>query len=62
QRNSKPKILAAECDKICPAGKSGCCCHVKEELSTHPPKKGAFPKLFDPRPSKSRKLDLSRIS
>ena len=28
QKNSKPKILAAECDKICPAGKSGCCCHV----------------------------------
>ena len=28
QRNSKPKILAAECDKICPAGKSCCCCHI----------------------------------
>ena len=24
QSNGKPKILAAECDKICPAGKSGC--------------------------------------
>ncbi|CAB4045521.1 Hypothetical predicted protein [Paramuricea clavata] len=22
------KIVAAECDKICPAGRSGCCCHV----------------------------------
>lgn len=28
QRNRKPKILAAESDKICPAGKSGCCCYV----------------------------------
>ena len=28
QRNGKPKILAAECDQICPAGKSGCCCRV----------------------------------
>ena len=28
QNSGKPKILAAECDKICPAGKSGCCCHV----------------------------------
>ena len=25
QSNGKPKILAAECYKICPAGKSGCC-------------------------------------
>ena len=25
QSNGKPKILAAECDKTCPAGKSGCC-------------------------------------
>jgi len=24
----KPKIEHAECDKSCPAGKSGCCCHV----------------------------------
>lgn len=24
----KPKIVSAECDRICPAGKSGCCCHV----------------------------------
>ena len=23
-----PKILSAVCDKICPAGHSGCCCHV----------------------------------
>lgn len=23
-----PKILSAGCDKICPAGRSGCCCHV----------------------------------
>ena len=23
-----PKILSAVCDKICPAGRSGCCCHV----------------------------------
>ena len=29
QRNGKPKILATECDKrVCPAGKSGCCCHM----------------------------------
>ena len=28
QNNGNPKILAAECDKICPARKSGCCCHV----------------------------------
>ena len=26
--NGKPKITAALCDSICPAGKSGCCCHV----------------------------------
>lgn len=26
--NGKPKIMSAQCDKICPAGKSGCCCHV----------------------------------
>ena len=26
--NGKPKITAAQCDSICPAGKSGCCCHV----------------------------------
>lgn len=26
--NGKPKIAAAQCDSICPAGKSGCCCHV----------------------------------
>lgn len=26
--NGKPKIVAAQCDSICPAGKSGCCCHV----------------------------------
>ena len=24
----KPKITSAVCDLICPAGKSGCCCHV----------------------------------
>ena len=23
-----PKILSPVCDKICPAGRSGCCCHV----------------------------------
>ena len=28
QRNGKPNILAAECDKICPAGKSVCCCRL----------------------------------
>ena len=28
QRNGKPKILVGVSDKICPAGKSGCCCHV----------------------------------
>lgn len=26
--NGKPKIVAAQCDSKCPAGKSGCCCHV----------------------------------
>ena len=26
--NGKPKIIAALCDSKCPAGKSGCCCHV----------------------------------
>ena len=26
--NGKPKITAALCDSICPAGKRGCCCHV----------------------------------
>ncbi|XP_078358664.1 uncharacterized protein LOC144643327 [Oculina patagonica] len=26
--NGKPKIIAALCDSTCPAGKSGCCCHV----------------------------------
>ena len=28
QRNGKPTILTVECDKICPAGKSGGCCRV----------------------------------
>ena len=28
QRNGKPTILTVECDKICPAGKSGGCCPV----------------------------------
>ena len=114
QRNGKPKILSAECDKICPAGKSGCCCHVMaviwklDEISrkdgvqpagkrscTSKPRKwgisgkrtvqhnpimtqklfkprlsldikgrkrrGVYPTLFDPRPSKSRKIDLESV-
>ena len=111
QNNGNPKILATECDKICPAGKSGCCCHVMaviwklDEISrkstveqvdnrscTSRPRKwgipgkrtvqhnpvmsqklfkprhasdtsgrkrrGVYPTLFDPRPSKLRKLVL----
>ena len=114
QNNGNPKILAAECDKICPAGKSGCCCHVMaviwklDELSrkntveqvdnrscTSKPRKwgipgkrtvqhnpvmsqklfkpqhasdtsgrkrrGVYPTLFDPRPSKLRKLDVESV-
>ena len=111
QNNGNPKILAAECDKICPAGKSGCCCHVTwklDELSrkntveqvdnrscTSKPRKwgipgkrtvqhnpvmsqklfkprhasdtsgrklrGVYPTLFDPRPSKLRKLDVESV-
>ena len=26
--NGKPNITAALCDSICPADKSGCCCHI----------------------------------
>ena len=29
----KPKITSAVCDLICPAGKSGCCCHVMAVIS-----------------------------
>ena len=114
QKNSNPKILAAKCDKICPAGKSGCCCHVMaviwklDEISrkttvqqvdnrscTSKPRKwgipgkrtvhhnpvmsqklfkprhasdtpgrkrrGVHPTLFDPRPSKWRKLDVESV-
>ena len=110
QRKKKPNILATECDKICPASKSGCCSHVMvviwklDEISrknvveqvdnrsfTSKPRKwgvsgertvqhnpvmsqklfkpqhesdtpgkkrrGMYPTLFDPRPSKLRKLD-----
>ena len=114
QNNGIPKILTAECDKICPAGKSGCCCHVMaviwklDEISrkntveqvdnrscTSKPRKwgipgkrtvqhnpvmsqklfkprhasdtsgrkrrGVYPTLFDPRPSKLRKLDVESV-
>ena len=114
QNNGNPKILAAECDKICPAGKSGCCCHVMpviwklDEISrkttveqvdnrscTSKPRKwgiprkrtvqhnpvmsqklfkprhasdtsgrkrrDVYPTLFDPRPSKLRKLDVESV-
>ena len=26
--NGKPKIVAVQCDSLCPTGKGGCCCHV----------------------------------
>lgn len=114
QNNGNPKILAAECDKICPAGKSGCCCHVMAVIwkldeifrkntveqvdnrsCTSKPRKwgipgkrtvqhnpvmsqklfktphasdtsrrkrrGVYPTLFDPRPSKLRKLDVESV-
>ena len=114
QNNGNSKILAAECDKICPAGKSGCCCHVMaviwklDEISRkntvqqvdnrsctskhrkwgipgkrtvqHNPvmsqklfkprhasdtsgrkRRGVYPTLFDPRPSKFRKLDTESV-
>ena len=114
QNNSNPKILAAECNKICPARKSGCCCHVMaviwklDEISrkntveqvdnrscTSKPRKwgisgkravqhnpvmsqklfktphasdtsrrkrrGVYPTLSDPRPSKLRKLDVESV-
>ena len=114
QRNGKPKILAAECDKICPAGKSGCCCRVmvviwkldeifrnkkvqptdnrgcickprkwgipRKRTVQHKPvmteklfnphhssgiqgkkRRGAYPTLFDPRQSKSRKWELESV-
>ena len=28
KQNGTPKILAAKCDRQCPASNSGCCCHV----------------------------------
>lgn len=111
-----PKILSAVCDKICPAGRSGCCCHVmaviwkldemsrnnklqkpirddractskprkwgipgKREVEHEPvmasklvkprhqsdmpcrKRRGVFPTLFDPRPSKYRKLSPEAV-
>jgi hypothetical protein len=110
------KILSSLCDKICPAGRSGCCCHVmaviwkldemsrnnmlqkpvednractskprkwgipgKREVNHEPvmssklvkprhqldlpsrKRRGVFPTLFDPRPSKYRKLSPEAV-
>ena len=57
-----PKILSAVCDKICPAGGSGCCCHVMavtwklDDMSRNKLKKP----VYDDRPctSKPRKWGI----
>ncbi|CAH3113511.1 unnamed protein product [Porites lobata] len=61
QRNGKPKIRAAECDKICPAGKSVCCCRVMFSDIQERKRRGVYPTLFDQRPSKSRTLELESV-